>query len=305
MARTVLGLFDSVLEAELTVRDLLRLGIAAKHISLVLNAKADIHRDLQQSAQTTAIRAQFAKMVDTDIAASMGSETGFARPVRGALHSEGRDSIAQGHLWGGLADLLINLTLLAIPDIGPVVVAGPIAGLLIGGLSGAGLNGSLLRLGIPEDEAALYAAGVLRSGTLVAVTMPERDISPVTIVSVADIMYHQHGLDIRRHDSGDGDVGSPLAGRHAPVREPYVAPLPISLRILAYVNPTQRRTNRVGKDFWQQLSAEAREPVHREDGKAQYDAIDASNQDLLERIAQSCIALERLDADYDSGNRSL
>jgi hypothetical protein len=84
---------------------------------------------------------------------------------------------------GGLGGLLIGLGALAIPGIGPVVAAGPIASALIGAGVGAvtgGLLGALIDAGVPEEEAHLYAEGVRRGGTLVKVTAPEDQADEAT-----------------------------------------------------------------------------------------------------------------------------
>jgi uncharacterized protein (TIGR02271 family) len=73
---------------------------------------------------------------------------------------------------GGLAGLLLSLTALAIPGIGPVVAAGPLAAIIAGagiGATAGGLISGLTRLGVPEDDANYYAEGVRRGGTLISV----------------------------------------------------------------------------------------------------------------------------------------
>ncbi|MNI54923.1 hypothetical protein D3C73_1098450 [compost metagenome] len=60
---------------------------------------------------------------------------------------------------GGVTGLLAGIGALAIPGIGPIIAAGPIAAALTGAVVGAGtggLVGGLIGLGIPEDEAASY-----------------------------------------------------------------------------------------------------------------------------------------------------
>ncbi|HEX9018951.1 MAG TPA: hypothetical protein VF806_07175, partial [Anaerolineaceae bacterium] len=77
-----------------------------------------------------------------------------------------------GAVLGGLGGLLVGLGALAIPGIGPVLAAGPIittlAGAGVGAVTG-GIIGALAELGIPEEHANLYAEGIRRGGTLVAV----------------------------------------------------------------------------------------------------------------------------------------
>ncbi len=66
---------------------------------------------------------------------------------------------AAGGLLGGFGGLLAGLGALAIPGIGPLLAAGPIAAALAGiavGATGGGLVGGLIGLGIPEEEAKAY-----------------------------------------------------------------------------------------------------------------------------------------------------
>ena len=63
---------------------------------------------------------------------------------------------ATGGILGGTAGLLAGLGALAIPGIGPILAAGPIAATLAGAKSrcgSRGLVGGFIGLGIPEDEA--------------------------------------------------------------------------------------------------------------------------------------------------------
>lgn len=88
-----------------------------------------------------------------------------------------------GGLWGGVAGLVAGLVGMSLPGVGPVVVAGPLGAMLGGAIAGAlvgGLLGSLTSLGIPEDEAHVYAESLRRGGTLVSVTIPEDQVDRAT-----------------------------------------------------------------------------------------------------------------------------
>jgi uncharacterized membrane protein len=72
----------------------------------------------------------------------------------------------------GVAGLLLGLGALAIPGLGPLVAAGPLAAALAGAGAGAvagGLMGALTDLGVPEDEARSYVDGLRRGGVLLVV----------------------------------------------------------------------------------------------------------------------------------------
>jgi uncharacterized membrane protein len=77
---------------------------------------------------------------------------------------------------GGLGGFVVGLAALAIPGVGPILAAGPIASALVGAGVGAvtgGLIGALVDLGLDEDEAEYFAEGVRRGSTLVTVRVPD------------------------------------------------------------------------------------------------------------------------------------
>lgn len=126
----VVGLFDSSAEAQSTVQRLVNSGIDREQISLV-----------SQDSKTDNAHAGTTAVADHD--------------TSGALKGAGI-----GAALGGAGGILAGLAGLAIPVIGPIIAAGPIAAALAGGLGGAGLGaaaggliGALIDMGIPEDEA--------------------------------------------------------------------------------------------------------------------------------------------------------
>ena len=89
-----------------------------------------------------------------------------------AMHvarSAGAGALGGGAI-GGLAGLLVGLSSLAIPGLGPVIAAGilqaSLAGIVIGASTG-GVLGAFSGLGLSEEEAEAYAEGVKRGGILV------------------------------------------------------------------------------------------------------------------------------------------
>jgi hypothetical protein len=77
-----------------------------------------------------------------------------------------------GCIVGGTLGLLAGIGALAIPGVGPMIVAGPLmaslAGLGVGGAVG-GLVGALIGMGIPEFEAKCYDSRVRDGAILLAV----------------------------------------------------------------------------------------------------------------------------------------
>jgi hypothetical protein len=77
-----------------------------------------------------------------------------------------------GALVGGAMGWLVGLVALAIPGLGPFMVAGPIFSALVGagvgGLVGE-IAGALVGMGMPENEAKRYEEQVKRGGILLSV----------------------------------------------------------------------------------------------------------------------------------------
>ena len=89
-----------------------------------------------------------------------------------------------GAVLGGLGGLLLGLGTLAIPGVGPIIVAGEAASTIASTLAGAGIGaaaggiiGGLVGLGIPEDKAKIYSDRVGSGSYLVMVNGTDDDIS--------------------------------------------------------------------------------------------------------------------------------
>jgi uncharacterized protein (TIGR02271 family) len=143
---TVVGLFNTPQEAESAIRALTDAGIPRDDISLISR-----NRDTGAFDTTTGDRVSHDK-------ATVG------------------EHVAGGAVFGGIGGLLLGLAGLAIPGIGPVVAAGPLAAALTTAGIGAGIGaatggiiGAIRQHGVPEEDAHLYAEGIRRGGTLVTV----------------------------------------------------------------------------------------------------------------------------------------
>jgi hypothetical protein len=83
-----------------------------------------------------------------------------------------------GAALGGAAGLLAGLGAFVLPGIGTVVAAGwlasTLAGVVAGGAAG-GVVGALIEAGVSENDAAGYAEGVRRGGTLITIRVMGRD----------------------------------------------------------------------------------------------------------------------------------
>jgi stress response protein YsnF len=166
--KTIVGLYDDIGDAHQTVRDLVDAGIPRDDISLVASDRNNEYSPYLENADMTGTEAE-----------------------EGAVEG----AVAGGAI-GGLAGLLLGLGAFAIPGVGPIIGAGPLAAALTGaaiGAAGGGLLGALVGWGIPETEAGYYSEGVNRGGTLVAVRTADNMVDQVVA-----IMDRYNPVDIDR-----------------------------------------------------------------------------------------------------------
>ncbi len=120
---------------------------------------------------------------DRDMAGQLADDTGTeaaAGAATGAL---------AGGLLGGVAGWLVGIGALAIPGVGPIIAAGPIAAALGGaalGAAGGGIIGALTGAGVPEDEARYYDEEFRRGGIVVTIQARGR-------YDEARRILHEHG----------------------------------------------------------------------------------------------------------------
>jgi hypothetical protein len=158
--RRAVGIFSSHQDAENALHELRDARFAMNQVSIIAK---DTDR-LDQSNQIGDTQVQdLTETTHVDEGAKTGAAAG------GAV--------------GGLTGLLVGLGTLAIPGVGPIMLAGAaataIATTLAGGAIGAaagGLVGGLIGLGIPEERARVYHDYVTRGDYLVIVDGSEAEI---------------------------------------------------------------------------------------------------------------------------------
>ncbi|WP_077587873.1 general stress protein [Planococcus lenghuensis] len=136
----VVGYYENEREAIRTIEDLKEQGYRADQISVISKDRAETEHITEE----------------TDTEAGEGAAAG---------------ALAGGAI-GGIGGVLAGIGALAIPGIGPVLAAGPIAAGLAGAAAGAGvggLAGALIGMGVPEDEAHEYEEHVNQGKILVLV----------------------------------------------------------------------------------------------------------------------------------------
>lgn len=138
LEKNVVGVYKSEQEAIIAIEDLVKQGYDKQDICV-------IGKDLKNVNY-------------------IADETGTV-----AEETAATGALAGGTL-GGLTGLLVGVGALAIPGVGPIIAAGPIASSLIGAVAGAGLGGltgALIAIGIPDEEAEYYGNSVKEGKILV------------------------------------------------------------------------------------------------------------------------------------------
>ncbi len=132
---TVVGVFARREQAEEAIQALKKEGFGESEISIAVK---DDRREGQQGG-------------------GRGRDFGFE------VGDMADENMADGATWGGAiggaAGLLASAGALAIPGIGPILAAGPLAATLSGAVAG-GVAGGLLDMGIPENEGKRYEQDV-------------------------------------------------------------------------------------------------------------------------------------------------
>jgi hypothetical protein len=160
---TVSALYDNSTDAQNAVRDLVNHGFSRDRVNVIASDAAG----------------EYAEYYGQDI------------PADDTL-----EGVATGALLGGLGGFVLGLAALAIPGVGPVLAAGPIASALIGAGAGAvtgGMVGALVDLGLDEDMAGYYAEGVRRGSILVTANVPDNMTERAT-----DILARYNPVDLNR-----------------------------------------------------------------------------------------------------------
>ena len=136
----VVGIFDSHLKAEASIKELQRSGFDMKKLSIV---GKDYHTEEHVIGYYN---------------------TGDRMKVWGKL----------GAFWGGFWGLLFGSALFFIPGIGPLIVFGPLVTWIVGALEGAvvigglsALAAALYSIGIPKDSVVKYETAIKSAKFLV------------------------------------------------------------------------------------------------------------------------------------------
>ncbi len=186
--RRAIGTFSTYNAAESALRELIENGFDMKRVSLV-------GRDVAGNTSSDSLT-QSQRVHETEGELATSTVGGFPlsdSETRTANDDESEKGAKKGALTGGtvggLTGLLVGLGVIAIPGLGPIMLAGAAATAIATTLSGTaigaaagGLLGGLVGLGIPEEEAKIYNERVSQGRYLVIVEGSELDIQRAALI---------------------------------------------------------------------------------------------------------------------------
>lgn len=174
MQKTVIGLFTSEAAAREAIDKLRKQGYTENEINLVQkDSRSDDSRGTGSIGMANAVDSK-----------NIGLRTGAIT-----------NGVASGATWGGLAGLALGAGALAVPGIGPLLAAGPIAGALTGVATG-GIAGGLIDWGIPEERGQHYEKRVKEGDLLAIVKVSENKAS-----EAATILRKNGAKDVEVHEA--------------------------------------------------------------------------------------------------------
>jgi len=163
---TVIGLFGHLPDADRAIQELNARGLSDTEISVLA----------RQEALYDELSGEYSPVTTGAAAGAVGGATA-----------------------GGLGGMLIGLSAIFLPGIGPALTTGTLTATLGTALAGAGfgavsggLIGTLLGLGVPKDEADVYAEGVKRGGVLVVARADK-----ARVAEAQEVMRAANSLDVQ------------------------------------------------------------------------------------------------------------
>jgi hypothetical protein len=166
--KNVIGVFTSRDSAEKAVQELRSQGFGTEEINIISKDEKRDQRD--QGDQRDQRDSEF---YDDDIT----------------------DGTLTGGTLGGIGGLLLGAGALAIPGIGPVLAAGPIAGALGGAVAG-GITGGLIDWGIPAESSERYQRSV-EQGDILAISRADA----AKVNQAAQVLRQNGARDVESHNA--------------------------------------------------------------------------------------------------------
>ncbi len=185
LEQRAIGTFTSYEVAENALRELKKSGFLMHQVSL-------IGRDINRHAESTGVHTN-------STIAGMGN----LNAERNDTGTATQTGAAAGSALGGITGLLVGLGAVAIPGVGPVMLAGAaataiataISGTAIGAAAGS-LAGGLTGMGFSADRAQIYSDQVSEGHYLVMVEGTTADIAMAESVFTNHHIHQWHVYDL-------------------------------------------------------------------------------------------------------------
>lgn len=187
----VVALFEERLEAEDAIRDLKNAGFTNDQIGAATQDR--VGTEEPSSGEGTASQARSQESGESNARGRESADKDEPGKIVEETASGLAEGAATGALTGGVIGGLVGLiSSLLIPGIGPLVVGGVLASTLLGmgvGAATGGLIGALVGMGVPEEDARYFDAGLREGRTLVTVSNTEGAPEALSILE-------RHGGDL-------------------------------------------------------------------------------------------------------------
>jgi hypothetical protein len=199
IGRIVVALFEERSEAEDAIRDLKNAGFTNEQIGVATQERAGAgwaRSPEEPRSEGTPATDEPARIVE-DTASGLAEGAAVGAVTGGVI--------------GGLVGLVSSLL---IPGVGPLVVGGVLASTLMGlgvGAATGGLIGALVGLGVPEEDARYFDAGLRKGRTLVTVT--DADGAPQAVP-----ILERHGADLGPSRTRSSTRSAPFRGEERRAR---------------------------------------------------------------------------------------
>jgi hypothetical protein len=217
------GVFSTRREAELALGELRDSGFSMDKVSVIA-------KDGERENDIASVEVD-----DRDRVGNMADEGAATGAVTGGV-------------LGGVTGLLVGLGALAIPGIGPIMLAGveatALATALAGGAIGAaagGLVGGLVGLGIPEEQAQVYSDRVTQGDYLVIVDGTDAEITRAHQILQGHNIEEYGVYDVPVAETAEVSSSDRINGRLEPEADTEIFP--------ATLNNARTDTAVINEDF--------------------------------------------------------
>ena len=177
---TVIGVFKSREDAERAIGELRRQGFTQEEISIISKKQGE-HTGRESVIEAGKL---WSRGYKSDVA---GREEIYDDDIT--------DGALTGGTLGGIGGLLLGAGALAVPGLGPIIAAGPIAGALSGAFAG-GIAGGLIDWGIPSASSHRYEQRIAEGGILALIKT-----SAAKINQAAAVLRQNGAFDVETHNA--------------------------------------------------------------------------------------------------------